>query len=160
MVLIAPNSPAGLSAVEKQLSSGALDGWVKNMRKRKVHVFMPRFRSETSYKLNDTLKAMGMPSAFKDPSLPGGATFGGMTTSTNPMEQLYIAWVQHKAFVEVDEEGTEAAAATGVAMAVPTALPMDRSFTPTFRADRPFFYCIRDIETGCILFAGRMVRVE
>ena len=158
MVLIAPNSAAGLSAVEKQLSSRALDGWVKNMRKRKVHVFMPRFRSETSYKLNETLKAMGMPSAFKDPRFKGGAKFGGMTTSTDPMEQLYIAWVQHKAFVDVNEEGTEAAAATGVAMAVPTSMPMDRPFTPTFRADRPFFYCIRDVETGCVLFAGRMAK--
>jgi serine protease inhibitor len=158
MVVIAPNRPSGLAAVEKQLTSKALAGWLEKLRKRKVHVFVPRFRSETSYKLNEMLQAMGMPSAFKDPRFPGGAKFGGMTTSTDPMQQLYIALVQHKAFVDVDEEGTEAAAATAVAMAVPTSMPMDRPFTPTFRADRPFFYCIRDIETGCILFAGRVVK--
>jgi serine protease inhibitor len=155
MLVIAPNSPDGLAAIEKQLNATTLASWLGQLSTRKVHVFLPRFRSETSYKLNDTLGGMGMPSAFRDPRLATGARFGGMTTATDPMKQLYIARVQHKAFVDVNEEGTEAAAATAVVMAVPLSMPRDQPFTPSFRADRPFFFCIRDIQTNCVLFVGR-----
>jgi serine protease inhibitor len=99
---------------------------------------------------------MGMVGAFVDPRKPNGARFGGMTTSTDPMQQLYITQVMHKAFVDVNEKGTEAAAATAVAMAMPLSAPIAVPFTPTFKADRPFIYLIRDRRTGTILFLGRM----
>jgi serine protease inhibitor len=102
---------------------------------------------------------MGMVRAFKDPRDPKtGAQFKGMTTSTDPMKQLYITGVFHKAFVEVNEKGTEAAAATGVAMPSPSSLPRDFPFTPEFKADRPFVYLIREKSTGSVLFLGRMTQ--
>jgi serpin B len=73
-------------------------------------------------------------------------------------QKLYVSKVLHKAFMEVNEKGTEAAAATAVLMARPTeAVPQSVPFTPTFRADRPFVFLIRDVRTGSILFVGRLM---
>src|SRR5262249_3224761 len=94
--------------------------------------------------LSRTLAALGMPLAFSD-----RADFSGMTT----LERLYIAAVVHKAFVDVNEKGTEAAAATGVIM---KALSAPVSKRATFHADHPFVYLIRDGRTGSILFMGRL----
>jgi serpin B len=80
-----------------------------------------------------------------------------MSHATSPDNKLYITKVLHKAFVEVNEKGTEAAAATAVIMAVPSSAPIRVAFTPTFKADRPFIYLIRDRVTGSILFMGRMM---
>jgi serpin B len=158
MVILAPNSPDGLGAVEKQLDAKNLDGWIGSLKKRKVIVRVPKFRSETEYNMNKPLAAMGMVSAFKMPSLPGGANFKGMTDSQDPNEQLYIAVIQHKAFVAVDEKGTEAAAATAVRPTLQGTYPDEVPFVPEFWADRPFLFLIRDIKTGCILFTGRMMK--
>ena len=164
MVVIAPNDPAGLSAVEEKLTPDNLTQWVGQLKKRKTHVYLPKFKMETEYKLGDaeepgTLQKMGMVRAFKDPRDPKtGAQFQGMTTSTDPMKQLYITAVFHKAFVEVNEKGTEAAAATGVVMINPVSRPRDVPFTPEFKADRPFVYLIREKSTGSVLFLGRMTQ--
>jgi serpin B len=158
MVILAPNSPDGLGAIEKQLDAKSLDGWIGLLKNRKVLVRVPKFRSETEYKMNDMLAAMGMVSAFKMPNLPGGANFKGMTDTQNPKEQLYITVVQHKAFVAVDEKGTEAAAATAVGNSLMGTYPETSPFTPEFWADRPFLFLIRDVKTGCILFIGRMMK--
>ena len=80
-----------------------------------------------------------------------------MSDASSPRGKLYINKVLHKAFVEVSEKGTEAAAATAVAMMTPMSLPMTTPFTPTFKADRPFVYLIRDRVSGSILFMGRMM---
>ena len=107
MVVIAPNDPAGLSAIEEKLTPDNLTQWVGQLKKRKTHVYLPKFKMETEYKLGDaeepaTLQKMGMVRAFNDPRDPKtGAQFQGMTTSTDPMKQLYITGVFHKAFVEV-----------------------------------------------------------
>ena len=164
MVVIAPNDPAGLSAIEEKLTPDNLTQWVGQLKKRKTHVYLPKFKMETEYKLGDaeepgTLQKMGMARAFKDPRNPKtGAQFQGMTTSTDPMEQLYISKVFHKAFVEVNEKGTEAAAATAVVMSVARSLPRDVPFTPEFKADRPFVFLIREKSTGSVLFIGRMTQ--
>ncbi len=79
-----------------------------------------------------------------------------MSQSQDPNNKLYITKVLHKAFVEVNEKGTEAAAATAVIVARPTSAPLSRPFVPTVRADRPFVFLIRDRKTGCILFLGRV----
>jgi serpin B len=164
MVVIAPNSPGGLAALEANLTSEKVSTYVEQLAKRKVHVFLPKFKMETDYTLGDcdnpaTLQAMGMVRAFSSSLNPAiGADFSGMTTSTNPMDQLYISQVLHKAFVEVNEKGTEAAAATAVIMMMKASAPINRPFTPTFNADRPFLFLIRDKATGSVLFLGRMTQ--
>jgi serine protease inhibitor len=162
MVVIAPNDQQGLAALEAKLTPESLTGWIGKLEQRKTHVQLPKFKLETKYTLGDSekpgaLQEMGMVRAFVDPRDPErGAQFGGMTTSTDPMKQLYIAKVFHKAFVEVNEKGTEAAAATAVSMAVPLSMPMDRPFTPEFKAERPFLFLIRDTSSGTVLFLGRV----
>ena len=163
MVVIAPNDPTNLDAIEKQMSRENLTRWFNQLKPRPVHVYLPKFKAETDYELGDaekpkTLQKMGMVRAFVDPSDPvNGAVFDGMSQATNPMNKLYITKVLHKAFVEVNEKGTEAAAATAVVMAIPKSAPATVPFTPTFKADRPFVYLIRDRVTGSILFMGRMM---
>jgi serine protease inhibitor len=157
MVVIVPRSADGLAELEKGLTAAKVQTWVGKMQKRAVNVFLPKFKVETKYDMGKALKAMGMVRAFKDPRDADGAQFDGMSESEDPLQKLYISKVLHKAFVEVNEKGTEAAAATAVIMAVPLAAPpMDVPFTPTFRADRPFVFLIRDVKTGGVLFLGRV----
>jgi len=157
MVLIVPRAADGLASLEKMLTAQNLHGWIGKLQKRNVNVFVPKFKLETEYLMNETLKAMGMVRAFKLPGLDG-AQFDGMCASSDPGYTLYISKVLHKAFVEVNEKGTEAAAATAVVMTAAEA-PAVKSvpFTPTFRGDKPLVFLIRDRQTGCILFLGRMI---
>jgi serine protease inhibitor len=157
MVVLVPRSADGLAALEKKLNSGDLQGWIGKMAKREVHVFLPKFKLETDYAMEDTLKQMGMARAFVDPRLPNGAQFDGMSASTDPGDWLYIMKVLHKAFVEVNEKGTEAAAATAVIMGAAGGVAPTGPFTPVFKADRPFLFLIRDVKTSSILFLGRMM---
>ena len=86
------------------------------------------------------------------------ANFKGMSLSRRPVDNLFISRVIHKAFVDVNEEGTEAAAATAVMMKVPVSAMGPTPFTPKVRADRPFLFLIREVTTGAVLFAGRVTR--
>jgi serpin B len=157
MVVITPQSPDGLGAVEKQLSAKNLSTWIAALQKRETHVLLPKFKLETDYDMSKTLQDMGMKRAFTNPAAANGADFSGMSASRDPMDQLFIGKVIHKAFVEVNEKGTEAAAATAVMMLAGAAMPMDEPFTPTFKADRPFLFIIRDVKTGAVLFLGRVM---
>ena len=163
MVVIAPNDPQGLPGLEAKLTSEHLSTWVGQLKQRKTHVYLPKFKLETEYTLGDseqprTLQQMGMVRAFADPRDPKqGAQFDGMCASADPSYRLYISKVLHKAFVEVNEKGTEAAAATAVVMSAVRSAPRTTPFIPTFKADRPFIYLIRDKVTGSILFLGRMM---
>jgi len=148
MVMITPNSPDGLTTIERQLDSKNLTSWLSSLQKRKLHVTMPKFKSEASYKMNELLIEMGMPTAFT-----GAANFNGICAGESSAN-LCISAVVHKAFVEVNEEGTEAAAATAVA-AILSSVQVE-PFIPHFRADKPFIYMIRDNASGTILFLGRM----
>jgi serpin B len=106
-------------------------------------VYIPRFKIESQYSLKDTLSTMGMPTAFSTT-----ADFSGM----DGKQDLYISDVIHKAYIEVNEQGTEAAAATGVVMEAAAVYP---EVPPTvFRADHPFLFLIQDNNTGIILFEG------
>ena len=156
MVLLAPNAADGLATIEKKLTPARSAAWIAKLRKRTTHVLLPKFKLEIEYKMNQTLKAMGMVRAFRAPGLTNAADFTGMCASKDPMKRLYISLVLHKAFVDVNEMGTEAAAATVVIMragGVPRTMP----FTPTFKADRPFLFLIRERQTGSILFMGRVM---
>lgn len=152
MTVIAPRSPNGLQAIEKQLTGDALTRWLSRLQPRSVQVKLPKFKLETEYELGPVMEKLGMKKAFT----PRVADFTGMSKSSNPDDRLYISRVIHKAFVDVNEEGTEAAAATAVIMAVPTSVPQVYPFTPEFYADRPFLVLIREVDTGAILFMGRM----
>ena len=146
MVLITAGKGKPLSTIEKHLTTANLDKWLGTLKKgrRDIHVSLPRFKMESKYKLNDTLKAMGMPTAFQR----GGADFTGLNESYG--KDLFISFVHHKGFIEVNEAGTEAAAATAVGI-------QGKSMPPSFDGTRPFIYLIRDNATGTILFMGRMM---
>jgi serpin B len=156
MVLLLPRSADGLAALERKLSGASVQDWIAKLKRRAGHVHVPRFKLEQKYDMSDTLQGMGMVRAFVDPRQANGAQFDGMSASSDPLQKLYVSKVLHKAFVEVNEKGTEAAAATAVPMGVKTAAPITVPFTPVFKADRPFVFLIRDVKTGTILFVGRL----
>jgi len=143
MVLLLPQA-GHFEAFEGSLDAQQVDGIIGRLEHRQVTLAMPRFEFESSFGLKRTLTSMGMPLAFS-----GGADFSGMTGNRD----LFIAEVVHKAFVSVDEAGTEAAAATAVVM--PMAMPPEEPVE--VNANRPFVFLIHDIETGTILFVGRVI---
>lgn len=157
MVVLAPQSPDGLPALERLLTPERLAAWLGRAEAREVDVALPRFAVRTQASLVDALRSLGLRRAFVAPAAGRGADFGGMTSSTDPGHGLFVGDVRHEALVEVDEEGTRAVAATVVAMAAGAAMPMERPFVPAFRADRPFLFLIRDIRSGAILFVGRVL---
>ena len=143
MMVVLPAGVEGLGKLEEKLDAEHVDNWLGQMEEREVEVALPRFKVTSEFRLDDVLKAMGMTDAFSWER----ADFSGMTGKSD----LFIGAVVHKAYVEVNEEGTEAAAATGVGM-------MGKSEQPTiFQADHPFFFMIRDKKTGSILFMGRVM---
>jgi len=146
MVVLLPREPDGLSGVEDLLNTHALDRWLAQARKQKVAVFLPKFKLSAQFSLAKPLAEMGMTDAFSP-----NANFSGMDGARD----LFISAVIHKAFVDVNEKGTEAAAATGTVMRM-SAVMMPRP-TPVFRADHPFIFLIRDNHSGSILFLGRLV---
>jgi serpin B len=143
MLILLPRDSTDLSPVEESLTLDNLSLWKNSLRNQTVTVEIPKFNVETEYTLNELLIDLGMPSAFD----PSSADLSGITEQ----EELYIAAALHKAFVEVNEEGTEAAAATGVVIGT-TSAPI----IPLFRADHPFIFIIQDSDTGNILFMGRV----
>ena len=143
MLILLPNNDTDLSNVQQSLTLNNLSVWNESLRNQTVTLQMPKFKLETAYTLNDLLIEMGMPSAFD----PGFADFSGITET----EKLFIAAALHKAFVEVNEEGIEAAAATAVVITTESFQPI-----PQFIADHPFIFIIQDSETGNILFLGRV----
>ena len=146
MVLLLPDAIDGLAAIEKQVSAPNLDQWVKNVRVQKIEVYMPRFQVTSQFALKETLSTLGMPLAFD----PSRADFSGMSSSAH----FSISAVIHKAYIDVNEEGTEAAAATAVVMMTRAAIRLQAP--PIFRADHPFLFLIRDRKSGSILFLGRV----
>jgi serpin B len=143
MVILLPEKIDGVSDVERELARGNLEGWLDRLRKREVQVFLPRFKMTSEFELAGVLSSMGMPDAFSSK-----ADFSGMTGKRD----LFISAVVHKAYVDVNEEGTEAAAATGVVMKLTSV----GEPPPVFKADHPFIFLIRDSQTGSILFMGRL----
>ncbi len=117
-----------------------------------VDLFLPRFSIDTRAGLNDALRALGMPLAF-DPS----ADFTGIHQRIPPVDQLYISTVIHQANIDVDEKGTEAAAATAVAMTTGGGCGgTSVARTITLRLDHPFLFFVRDLATGAVLFMGQV----
>ena len=145
MLILLPEAGA-FAAFEQTLTAGRVNAILQDLARRRVALTMPKFKFESAFMLNAALTALGMPHAFSNE-----ADFSGMDGS----HSLQISDVIHKAFVAVDEAGTEAAAATAVIMRMKSMIieeePVD------FTLDRPFIFFIRDVQTGSILFIGRVL---
>ena len=144
MAILLPRKVERLDALEDAFGKGAADEWLRTLRPLEVEVAMPRFTMTVESRMDEALKSLGMTDAFALPP----ADFSGMNGTKG---DLFLDAVLHKAFVEVNEEGTEAAAVSAgvVEMAAVAG-------ATTFRADHPFLFLIRDRRTGCILFLGRL----
>lgn len=142
MVLALPDPGVDLGAFYDSLSPESWESWVGGLQETEVGVVLPRFRIESDKQMNEALGRLGMEIAFS----PTEADFSEMSPA-----QLFIAFVRQKTFVEVDEEGTEAAAVTVVGMQ----LTSGPSY-PVLEFDRPFFFAIQDNATGTILFMGQV----
>lgn len=147
MVVFLPTDAAGLSAFEQALTAANAEKWLSGgWRSNKIILTLPKFKMSSGFELAAALRALGMKQAFQR----GGADFSGMTGK----KDLWISAAIHKAFVDVNEEGTEAAAATGIVM---RSMSMSYEAPPiVFRVDHPFVFLIRDNRSGAILFMGRV----
>lgn len=140
MLIILPHKEFGIKKLELELKSNPLNEWVIKLRRQKVVTYLPKFKITSKYSMNKILESMGMVSAFS-----GSANFSGI--SKGP---LFISDVIHEAFVEVNEQGTEAAASTAVI------LKKGPVRFPIFRANHPFIFIIKENKSGSILFMGRV----
>jgi len=148
MLLFLPAAVDGLAGLENTLTADNLAKWTAAMKNEEVRVALPKFKlTWGTTDLNPFLQDLGMQTAFKYPA----ADFNGMAET----RELFIGKVLHKAFVEVNEKGTEAAAATAVGMQG-GGMPRPKPEPKVFRADRPFVFAIRDNASGSILFLGRL----
>jgi serpin B len=146
MFIFLPKQSHSLTDVEASLDYNDLQQFTRNMNREQVLLWLPKFKIELSVSLNKMLSSMGMPSAFG-----GNADFSGIDGTT----LLYITEAVHKAYIDVDEYGTEAAAATAVVCGLKAAPPFGKP--KVFKADHPFLFIIKENTTGSILFMGRVV---
>jgi serine protease inhibitor len=145
MTVLLPAEGTTVDALAASLRGDAWASWVGQFHEVEMDLYLPRLKLEYERTLNDDLKALGMRDAF----VPDGADFTGMASA--PVgHHLYIDFVKQKTFVDINEEGTEAAAATAVGIGV-TSLP------PSMRVDRPYLFAIRERLSGTILFLGKIV---
>lgn len=150
MVLVLPKERTGLPATEKSLSSSGVEALLNDLQAQnpdKVRVTLPRFKIESSCNLVPAFQNLGMDLAFSAEK----ADFGGITGKENAPGLIWISQIQHKAFIEVNEEGSEAAAATAVEFMTRSSFGMAK-----FEADHPFLFFIVDSEATAILFMGRV----
>lgn len=148
MVFLLPRKKDGLAALEIAATADNVPKWLDRVSTTEVIVTLPKFKMTAEFKLVPTLMALGMKDAFD----AAAADFSGMSDR----EGLVISDVIHKAFVEVNEEGAEAAGATAVIVKEAAIAPPKQ--TPVFRADHPFLFLIRDNRNGSILFVGRVAK--
>jgi len=148
MIVLLPNDAGGMPVLEQSLTAANAEQWLSQLRPgSNVVLTLPKFKMTQQFQLGGTLSAMGMTQAFER----SAADFSAMTGKRD----LWISAAIHKAYIDVNEEGTEAAAATGIVM---RPLAMARPQPPiVFRADHPFLFLIRDNRSGAILFMGRVI---
>ena len=148
MLVLLPRSKTGLADLERSLTTERLEGWCRSLEVTEVDVRLPRFRIDSTLDLSAILRALGMREAFD----AARADFSGMDGRPH---WLFLSRVIHKAFVDVDETGTEAAAAT--AIVVSGGFPAwSQTTPPAFHADHPFLVVIRERSSGAVLFLGRV----
>ena len=153
LTIVVPDAVDGVGALEARLTPEALIRWLGAAAATRVILSLPSLTiaPATSLSLGDALSAMGMPLAFDRTA----ADFSGIARPPRPEDRLFISKVFHKAFVKVDEKGTEAAAATGVVMATPKIARVPQPAVE-LKADHPFLYLLRDLRSGLVLFMGRV----
>lgn len=147
MDVVLPAERDGLPEIERRFAAGELRGWLDVLKTARVEVILPRFKASSSFELAEAIDPLGMAKAFKHRD----ADFSGMDGT----RELFISAVAHQALVDVDEHGTEAAAATATGFRLGRA-PSAKEPVP-FRADHPFLFLIRDTTSAAILFLGRLV---
>ena len=147
MVVLLPREKEGLSQLEEKLNSTNLQSMFDNLRERKIEVFLPKFKMEQSLRLSETLSGLGMKDFFQR----GVADLSGMDGTRN----LYVSKVVHKACIDVNEEGTEAAAATAALIAVEMSTMCANL---QFYADHPFMFLIMEKKSSSVLFLGRYAK--
>jgi len=148
MTIFLPCKGKDVDSLTEELNQENWSQWLNSFRQQELILQLPKFTLAYEVKLNDVLKALGMEVAFN----PDKANFTKMYKEEEVSTNLYISKVKHKTFVEVNEEGTEAAAVTSVEMTVKSV-----SFKPIMRIDRPFIFAIRENRSGTILFIGKVV---
>ncbi|XP_032889396.1 serpin E3 [Amblyraja radiata] len=141
-IIIPSERKQGLSYVEPHITAQTLSTWAKSMRRMKMEVFLPRFKVQSKFNLKTVLSTLGITDLFS----PTKADFRGISEH----EKLFVSEAIHEARIEVTEDGTEAAAATAMFL-------MKRSRALVFKADRPFFFLLRHLNTGTIVFMGRVM---
>jgi len=148
MIVFLPDEGRTLAQFQETLTLQNWEAWRAQFAPKQGQLLLPRFKVQYSVGLNNLLREMGMAPAFD----PQRADFSGM----RPIPpNLFISDVRHLAYVDVNEAGTEAAAATSVQMGLTSAMPVEDTFT--MQVDRPFFFVIEDSGTGSLIFAGSIV---
>jgi serine protease inhibitor len=151
MVILLPREIEGIAVFEKTLNVDSLADWFTRMRTLEVQVAIPKFKTTRAMNLKKELTVLGLGQIFGDE-----ADFSGMNSGKEP---LHVDDVVHKAFIEVNEAGTEAGAGTGVAISARGGTQTAKT-APIFDADHPFLFMIRDTRSDSILFLGRMVNPQ
>jgi len=151
MLVVLPSRADGLESLERSLDAARLAAWTRALAAQEVLVWLPRFVIDPAEPLLLTrpLQALGMAQSFD----PLRADFTAIASPPRPADRLHLGGVFHKAFVKVDEQGTEAAAATAVAAPTGGAPPPPAA---EFKADHPFLFFIVDSSSGLVLFMGRV----
>jgi serpin B len=144
MLILLPDQ-GSFDQIKNELNADQFSSILNNLQNAEVDLSMPKYKIESSFGLKDALSEMGMPDAFE----PGLADLSGMDGT----KDLYISAIEHKAYIDVDENGTEAAAATAIVVGL-TSMPVEVN---KLKIDRPFMYFILDNESGSILFMGHVL---
>jgi len=147
MYVFLPDEEKGLDQFEKDLTAENWDTWLRNFRLTPGDLKLPRFKVEWESELKQALSALGMAEAFDSTR----ADFSEMA-KLSPDQRLYISQVKHKSWCEVNEEGTVAAAVTSVGIGLTSVQQPQTPFV--MKVDHPFFFAIRDNQTGVVLFMG------
>ena len=147
MLILLPTDRNGLETLVQTLSAEKMESWAQSLEERDFQIELPKFKMEAKYDLKQSLTSMGMHDAFE----PTAADFSAISP-----QGLFISEVLHKAFIEVNEKGTEAAAATAVVMNPTSARIEDIPFIPEVIANHPFAFLIRHRQSGLILFIGKV----
>ena len=148
MLVVLPHDVDGIGQLEKSLSAGQMERWMAGLESQEVTVSVPKFEFKTRYDLKEPLMSMGMTDVF----VPSASDLSGVANLAEIGENLYVSKATQDAYVNVNEEGTEAAAVTTVTVTIESFQPPP----PSFIADHPFIFTIYDEESGMILFMGRV----